>query len=180
MTFPVFASGDVLNASDMNAVGMWLVKSQTIGSAVTSVQVTGAFSSDYTNYRIIISGGSASATSDGSFTLGSTTAGYYSSFVYSGWPSTNATTVNSSNTASSGTVFGYSSNGYNADIMLFAPNLAARTSWVYMSSTMATTGNRWSGGGFVNDATQYTSITFATQSGHTLTGGTIKIYGLRD
>ena len=53
MTFPVFATGDVLNASDMNAVGMWLVKSQTVGSGVSSVTVTGAFSSDYDNYRIV-------------------------------------------------------------------------------------------------------------------------------
>jgi len=41
MTFPVFASGDVLNASDMNGVGLWLVKTQAVGSGVASVTVTG-------------------------------------------------------------------------------------------------------------------------------------------
>ena len=46
MSFPVFASGDVLNASDMNGVGLWLVKTQTIGTGVSSVVVTGAFSAD--------------------------------------------------------------------------------------------------------------------------------------
>ena len=54
MTYPVFATGDVLNASDMNAVGLWLVKTQTIGSGVGSVAVTGAFSADYDNYKIIV------------------------------------------------------------------------------------------------------------------------------
>lgn len=160
--------------------GAELVSSTTIGSAVTSVALSNVFSSTYTNYRIIISGGSASATSDGNFILGATATGYYASFIYSGWPSTGATAVNSSNIVNSGTVFAYSANGYNLDLTMFSPNVAARTSWIYQSSTMATSGNRWAGGGFVNDATQYTGLTFQTQSSHTLTGGTIKIYGLRD
>ena len=64
MTYPVFASGDVLNASDMNAVGMWLVKTQTIGTAVSSVQVTNAFSTNYRNYLILLDGGVGSTSSD--------------------------------------------------------------------------------------------------------------------
>jgi len=49
MTYPSFTSGDILTAADMNAVGLWLVKTQTVGTAVSSVQVTGAFSSTYDN-----------------------------------------------------------------------------------------------------------------------------------
>jgi hypothetical protein len=52
MTFPVFASGDVLNASDMNAVGLWLVKAESF-SAVSSVAVNSCFSSDYASYRVV-------------------------------------------------------------------------------------------------------------------------------
>jgi hypothetical protein len=49
----------------------------TIGSAVSSVTVNGAFSSTYDNYRIIISGGVGSTANNIGFTLGATTTGYY-------------------------------------------------------------------------------------------------------
>ena len=57
MSYPVFASGDVLNASDMNGVGLWLVKTQVIGTAVSSVTVTSAFTTDYDQYMITVTGG---------------------------------------------------------------------------------------------------------------------------
>jgi hypothetical protein len=51
MTYP-WASGEVLTAADLNAyAGLILVKTQTIGTAVSSVTVTGAFSSTFQNYR---------------------------------------------------------------------------------------------------------------------------------
>lgn len=46
------ATGDVRVAG--NPVGMVLVKSQTIGSGVSSVTVTDAFSSTFENYRVIV------------------------------------------------------------------------------------------------------------------------------
>jgi hypothetical protein len=61
MTYPVFASGDVLNAADMNGVGLWKVASGSLSSAVNFV---GCFSANYTNYKMIVtvdthSGGAA-------------------------------------------------------------------------------------------------------------------------
>ncbi len=82
MSYPVFATGDVLNASDMNAVGLWLVKSQTIGTGVSSVTVTGAFSANYDRYKITVSGGVASTPLDIRLTLGSTATGYYGFLFY--------------------------------------------------------------------------------------------------
>ena len=49
--------------------GMRLVKKQTIGTAVSSVNVTNAFSATYENYLILISGGVASTTADFGFSL---------------------------------------------------------------------------------------------------------------
>lgn len=162
--------------------GLELVKTQTIGTSVATVTVSNCFSSTYDNYRILVSGGSASATSDAFFYLGNENSNsYYSAIVYNGYPSTGvASVISANNSSSSGTCMAYSSNGYNLDMTLFNPNVASRTSWVFESSTMATTGNRWSGGGFLNTATQHTSITFITQSSHTLTGGTIRVYGYRN
>lgn len=52
MTYPSFSVGDILAASDMNAVGLWKITSSTF-SAQTTVPFTGVFSSSYTNYRIV-------------------------------------------------------------------------------------------------------------------------------
>ena len=61
MTYPVFASGDVLNASDMNAVGMWLITNTTITAAATT-NVNNVFSADYPNYRIVLNGTASTGT----------------------------------------------------------------------------------------------------------------------
>jgi hypothetical protein len=53
MTFPVFAPGDVLNASDMNAVGTWLVKTATF-SAVSSLVVSNVFDANYRDYLLVL------------------------------------------------------------------------------------------------------------------------------
>jgi hypothetical protein len=160
------------------AGGLVLVSTTTIGSAVSDVVLTNIFSATYDNYIIRISGGAASTTSDGNFILGSTTTGYYHAFIYNGYTGATPSGGALANTTNSSAVFGYSANGYNLNLSMFMPFAAARTSWVFESSTMATTGNRWSGGGFVDNATSYTGMTFSRQGGHTLTGGTIKVYGL--
>ena len=68
---------DAQAQSDLNAVGLWLVKTQTIGTAVSSVTVNNAFSADFDCYRVIVKGGSASAENSLRMTLGATTSGYY-------------------------------------------------------------------------------------------------------
>ena len=64
-TLPTFTAGQILTSSVMNDVstignyqGLFWIKSQTIGTGVSSVTVTGAFSSDFDNYLITVSGGS--------------------------------------------------------------------------------------------------------------------------
>jgi len=160
------------------ASSLVLISSTTIGTAVTSVALTNVFSSTYDNYKIILSGGSASATSDGSFVLGATTSGYYTGFSFQaigGGGSFTSTGI--TNGASTATVWAYSSNGINGMVDLYQPFLTSRTSYFFTAQTMATAGNRWQGGGFQDSATSFTGITFSTQSGHTITGGTIKVYG---
>lgn len=53
MAIKTFTTGEVLTASDTNTYlansGLVFVKSQTIGSAVTSVTVSDAFSATYDN-----------------------------------------------------------------------------------------------------------------------------------
>lgn len=177
MTFPVFASGDVLNASDMNAVGLWLVKTQTIGSAVSSVQVTGAFSSDYENYLITINSGAASAVCDLRLTLGATATGYYWGFAFRSYAN-----VGGGDAASNG-AFWPAGVGQPASLTmncaLFNPNLAKNTTFASSFAGAATTGVSAQSGGYLADTTQYTAFTITPSTG-TLTGGNIRVYGFRN
>ena len=179
MPFPVFASGDVLNASDMNAVGLWLVKSQTIGSAVSSVSVTGAFSSDYENYFITVSGGVASGNCDLGIQIGAATTNYvfmlaYGDFGAGAWTKTGSTTGSSIQYVGSG-----DTNKLQASVTLYGPQLAKNTLFTSQWGRWTTTGISGVYQGFLNNSTQYTDFSLVPSTG-TITGGTIRVYGFRN
>ena len=177
-TPPTFSAGAVLTAAQMNAVGLWLVKSQTIGTTVSSVQVTAAFSSDYDNYRIIISGGASSTAAFLTLVFGATTTGYYA--AYSGVAySTAAASLAADNNAASFTQPGVAwgaTGGLQMALDVQGPNLATYTSiqggYPSGSSARMITG-------YLANTTQYTAFTIAPSSG-TLTGGEIRVYGYRN
>ena len=54
MAFPVFASGDILNASDMNAVGLWKIGGATFTTVAGFNLPDNSFSSTYQNYRLVV------------------------------------------------------------------------------------------------------------------------------
>jgi hypothetical protein len=152
-----------------------LISSTTIGSAVSSVTVSSAFSSTYDNYRIVISGGAASADVNLNMTLGATATGYYRSqnyFTFAGVASTGSQ-VNQTSWQAVGLA---TTNSMAGVFDLFNPNLAKTTWWFGGVLYASTTGLYGVGGGFLNDTTQYTAFTITTSSG-TITGGTIKVYG---
>ena len=177
-TPPVFLDAEILYASQLNKIGMWLVKTQTIGSAVQSVAVTGAFSADYENYKIIISGGVASTLVDLNFVLTGSTANYYQSQIISSY-ATGAVTGAGTAAGSSWTVGYGSTSALNANIDIQGPNLAKTTQFSCARPTMSTSGSAVFVSGFHNVTTAYTGLTISTFSG-TITGGTIRIYGYRD
>jgi hypothetical protein len=178
MAFPVFAPGDVLNASDMNAVGLWLVKEQTIGSGVASVAVTGAFSVNYKNYRIIVSGGVGSTAQAINMILGASTASYYSSLGTIQYGADTFGYVRSNN-AASWSIGGSYVNGNGLDAMLFSPFETRRTGLIvngypdYRTNGASSIG----GGGFHDVAASYTGFTISVSG--TMTGGTIYVYGFK-
>ena len=66
--------------------GLRLVKKQTIGTAVSSVTVTSAFSATYENYLIKVTGGVASTANEFQIQLsGITTSVYYSNLLYNSY-----------------------------------------------------------------------------------------------
>jgi hypothetical protein len=179
-TPPVFTAGAVLTAAQMNGIGLWLVKTQTIGSAVSAVTVTDAFSADYDNYIVNVIGGAASATPIYlNLTLGATTTGYYSSEIYGKYDSNTLNMISRANhTAFIGGAV--STDNIALSYRLFGPNLAKTTHFMTEAPLARTAGDNWSYAiGYLNDTTQYTAFTITTVSG-TLTGGNIRVYGYRN
>lgn len=178
MTYPVFATGDVLPASDMNAIGLWLVKTQTVGSGVSSVTVTGAFSSTYDNYRIVYGGGTGSTNITLSLKLGASATGYYSIVNYAAYATATIPASAGDNNGAAWTTVGYAGTSFTqASFDLINPFKAQWTtlnaaSWA--ATTVAGTAN-----GTHQVATSYTDFTLGVNTG-TLTGGTIRVYGYRN
>jgi hypothetical protein len=177
MSFPSFASGEVLTAADMNAVGLWLVKSQAVGTGVSSVTVTGAFSADYENYRIVYSGGSQSITNAISLQLGTTNTNY-SGFMAFGDPAAGNTVNGTRDNA--GALFTFGGGGGTAGSSMMCevlnPNLARATEFSSRVRYGSVFGNYV---GWQDSTTSFTAFTVAPLSG-TLTGGTIRVYGYRN
>jgi hypothetical protein len=178
-TPPVFTAGQVLTAAQMNKIGLWLVKSETIGTSVSSVVVADAFTSDFANYRIVVSGGTITASAALYLQLGSTTTGYYYTiwgFAYAG-TQISAAGVNQANFYIGASV----ADGHSAIIDIAQPQLAKRTyysgNYVSMLTTGATSGTL-TVGGYLNNSTQYTGFTMSTSTG-LMTGGKIDVYGYR-
>jgi len=166
----------VLSTGRANPVGLDLILTQTIGSAVSTVTVPSAFSATYDNYQVIVSGGVASADNAFNLTLGATATGYYSSGFNQ---SMTASTINATNT-NNGTSFisvAYgSTNALSGEIFLDSPFASKRTMVKYHAKGSSTTYFTNTQQGFLNDANSYTSFTLTTNTG-TVTGGTICVYG---
>jgi len=175
MTYP-WSSGDVLTAADLNAyAGLVLVKTQTIGSGVSSVTVTNAFSSTFDNYRIIHHGGTASAFSNVEMTLGATATGYYWAQCFVNYSTSAVSGSSGANVAHWRVGSVQSSPNMNfVNVDVFSPNLAIETA--ISINPRSSGGVAGSGAGYLFDQTAYTSFTFTFPTG-TATGGTIRVYG---
>ena len=176
-TPPTFTSGSVLTAAQMNAVGLWLVKTQTVGTGVASVSVSSAFSADYDNYKIIYSGGVGSTLQSLQVSLGASTTGYSSIVNYALYSAVATPVSTGNNNASKWGFVGYASTNYTSMTFdLINPYAALYTTYgaaAWAAVTVAGTSS-----GIHTVATSYTGFTITPDTG-TFTGGTITVYGYR-
>jgi len=179
-TPPVFSSGAVLTAAQMNAVGCWLVKSQTVGTGVSVVDVTSCFTSDFDNYKITYTGGTSSGLNSISsqFLVGTTpnATNYFGGLAFLNigaglWQ------VAANNGGGSwvcgwarGTDTGFSFDCHN---VFQAKPTTCFGMWVRLDNGQC--GQTMIQHGV---STSYNGIRF-TPTGGTLTGGTISVYGYR-
>jgi hypothetical protein len=171
-TPPTFTNGTPLYQESLNAIGLWLVKSQNVPAGGTSFTVTGAFSADYRNYRIVFdniggaSGNSAFLQINGSTGGTYTTSGRFMSAI----GSADATITDT------GFWLGIMGTGYSGTIDIYRPFLATPTTTT-STTTSATYFNV--NGGYDTNAASSTAFTIRLAAG-TLTAGTVRVYGYRD
>ena len=189
MSYPVFVSGDVLNASDMNAVGSWKITPSnavngtisdgavTIGTNVATCRVEGVFSSTYDNYLVTISGMKTAAAANVSILLGTSGGNnFYGSFYFDAYTGLNTGTSRTNNGASLQIGHAEASLGESwIRLEIAAPNLARSTA--FTGQHYGATFSGWMAGTRA-DTVQYTNFTISSTSN--MTGGTIRVYGLRN
>jgi hypothetical protein len=155
--------------------GLVLISATTIGTTVSSVAVSSAFSALYDSYFITVSGGVSSAQSLLTMIFTGSTASYYRATVgltYSTGSSSNSVQNNAASFDDVGTC---RSDGLFAAITLTNPFLAKTT---YGSCGSGNSTNTIGKLTFLYHdlATSYSGFTISPSSG-TLTGGTIRVYG---
>ena len=159
--------------------GLELVKTQTIGTAVSSVTVSDAFSSTYDNYKITVNGGVISGGADMQMQLGSTTSGYYMGSPYTTFAGSTTGLATSNGSLFPRVGFG-SLNDAVANIEIMQPFLSRRTMIRCMWSRDETGGLGGFSSGYLDNTTSYTSFTLTNNFSATFTGGTIRVYGYRN
>ena len=173
------ALGDAIDATvfGLGSSALTLIKTQTIGSAVSSVEVTGAFSATYDNYLIQIADGVASGAGTLRMTLGATVTGYYWSSFGTSWNST-LSANGGSNTTLWSSVGSHNASGNTMSCQVLSPFLSKLT---FFNSTNGDVGTSYGqiGMGFLNNTTSYSAFTLTPATG-TLTGGKIRVYGYKN
>jgi hypothetical protein len=156
-------------------LGVQLVKSIAIGSAVSSVTVSGAFTADFDHYRIVISNSTGSGNANISLKFGSTMTGYYYGRITSSYGAGTLAGTGLSNTGSFSAI-GFTNTNLSFEAFVTDPFTATRTKvWApYISTSTVSAGGTYSG--FLDDANSYSAFTITPDAG-TITGGTIYVYG---
>ena len=158
--------------------GLVLVKTQTIGTAVSSVTVTNAFSADFDNYRIVMNSiGSASHSID--LKLGASTTGYFGSLIYADATVGTVQVATRNNAAQLNWLGGCQGANQPSVVSFdifnpFAATFTKISNGAYQDGSYYGTMQ-----GEHRVSTSYTDFILTPNSG-TLTGGTIRVYGYRN
>jgi hypothetical protein len=165
--------------STLGPTGLVLISSTTIGTTVSTVTVSNAFSATYDNYLITITGGVASTTNYGDLQLGSTTTGYYMSTNYMTFNANTVSGISRGNQAKFIGCFVATTATIDGAIFLHSPFLAKNTVMHAHYAQATAAGENGTFRGYLDDTTSYTAFTLTASTG-TWTGGQIRVYGMRN
>jgi hypothetical protein len=178
-TPPTFSVGQYNTAAYMNSIGLWKISTTTIGTGVSSVNISNVFTSDYDRYKIIVQGVDFSASAANAYLqLFFNGTNYYSAVNYQQAASYTLGTTG----IAAGFVWMVGITGdifSQYEIDLTSP---LGTSWKLGQSTFTAGDSVASYGGSTRlwntNSTTSTGFSFYPSTG-TMTGGTITIYGVR-
>jgi hypothetical protein len=189
MPVPDFSPGEVLTAAAMDSIGLWLVTTATV-SAQTTLTVDNCFTSDYANYRIVIS--MVGVTDQNNLGLqlldssGTVIATNYQATAYGldyATPGTTFATVGSATQFNLGFLANSSSHGagsYNYDIS--GPQLSTQRTSINGLFTGVSSGSAFRGGfafGLRSAAETARGFRLINGFGTNITG-TARVYGYRN
>jgi hypothetical protein len=164
------------NQTTQNPTGLELIKTQAVGTTVTSVDVVSVFSNDYDNYLINYSGVCTHSGEVLRLRLGTTAeSGYYGTLIYGSYASSVGSYVADNNTQLWTHVSGGTGGRVNMNAVITSPFLSTDTT---VFSTYLDGANAGHKAGWLNNDSSYTSFQIVVGTG-TITGGTITVYGYR-
>ena len=178
MTFPTFTNGQVLPASDLNAIGLWLTGSVTLTGQTTAL-INNVFTADYSNYLLLwdVRTSSGSAAMRIQLALNGTPNATASSYVlggrYVGFPGVGASDFNSAGTFWDGSFFTTFPNNGHLTISRPFDALPTAMTGTYMSNNAAIFV-----GGYHNQSTSYNGLYISNNSAVAMYGK-IAVYGTR-
>ena len=159
--------------------GLVLIKTQAIGSAVSSVTVSDAFSADYDNYKMIISINNSSVSyGELRLELGGITFNYYSGGYDIYWLPFSSMPQFFHEGPEDSFKIGFQDSGATVCTVEFQ-NPFSPTSRTSISALQSPQTWALSMMGFVDSIASATSVTISPDSG-TISGGTIRVYGYRN
>jgi hypothetical protein len=179
-TPPDFVSGQILTAAQLSAVGMWLVKTQTVAALSTEILLDSVFTSDYQNYKV-----EATFTSSGAVNMlvqfrTGTTNDASNTYTYENM-SVEGVTVGAARATSTswkpGDIYSTSDSNF-LTATIFRPKEAARTLWNSQSlSALNGATLTFSAGQFAN-TTAFDGFRIYPSSG--TFSATVRVYGIRN
>lgn len=170
--------GDDIDATLWTALGgaypgLRLIKKQTIGTGVSSITVTNAFSATYDAYKIVVSGGTATTGLNTHMVLGASATQYYAGLNFTTFATSAASNFGANNLTTWPYIGYFDTNGHRVTIDVINPFLAKYTTFNGPYIAVNSAGHV---AGVHNVATSYTDFTLSSPGG-TVTGGTIYVYG---
>lgn len=170
-SFLFFPSAETAPAS-----GLTLISTTTIGSAVSSVTVSNAFSATYDAYRITITGGTSTNNTNLNLQLGAVTSGYRNQLLYASYNNT-PLALGSTGGSNFLNVGAGNSSRLAMSVDVLNPYLAKPTT--VGPSSNSGTGDAGVFMGYLDGTDQFTAFTVIVQTG-TATGGEIRVYGYKN
>ena len=174
-----FVTGQVFTAADANLMansGLVYVTSATAGTAVSTLTVSSCFSATYDNYRIVISGGTASSSGNNmNFQLSGITGSSYQTAGYFVTYGTATISAYAPATTTSWLIAFFGQNNTSVAMDLINPFVAKHKGM----NTLSSATYAYSFLGQCTSTTSATGFTLTIDGGNTFTGQTVTVYGYR-